>query len=117
MDADYEHAMQHANALLDSGIIKKDEFMQTVQEEYIRITSLTETPAKESVNHPDHYNWIPNIECIDVVEYFDFNLGNAIKYIWRCGKKDTKTAEEDINKAIWYLHRELSKIQQEEAIK
>ena len=38
----------------------------------------------------------------------NFNLGNAIKYIGRCEHKNNK--QEDIKKAIWYLERELKKI-------
>jgi hypothetical protein len=38
-----------------------------------------------------------------------FNLGNAVKYIWRCDLK--KDAMEDLNKAIWYIQRELAKRQ------
>lgn len=37
--------------------------------------------ATENVNHPKHYNGIEGIECIDVARHFNFNLGNAIKYI------------------------------------
>jgi hypothetical protein len=36
-----------------------------------------------------------------------FNLGNAIKYIWRCGLK--KDAIEDLKKAVWYVEREIKK--------
>jgi hypothetical protein len=38
-----------------------------------------------------------------------FNLGNAVKYIWRCDLK--KDAMEDLNKAIWYIQREIAKRQ------
>lgn len=63
---------------------------------------------KECVNHPEHYQG-NGIETIDVIEAFDlnFNLGNAIKYILRSGRKGNK--KEDIQKAIWYLSRELEK--------
>ena len=66
----------------------------------------------EQVNHPDHYNQVPGIECIDVVEYFDFNRGNAIKYIWRAGLK-SKDAITDLRKAIWYLEREIERIKKD----
>jgi hypothetical protein len=36
-----------------------------------------------------------------------FNLGNALKYIWRCDLK--KDAVEDLRKARWYIDRELLK--------
>ena len=49
----------------------------------------------ENVNHPKHYNAHPSgIECIDVGEHMSFNLGNAVKYIWRCDLK--KDAIEEI---------------------
>lgn len=64
--------------------------------------------AKETVDHPKHYNTNPSgVECITVVEHMSFNLGNAIKYIWRAGDKGK--FEEDIKKAIWYLNRELER--------
>jgi hypothetical protein len=62
----------------------------------------------EMVNHPSHYNKHPSgIECIHVIEHMSFNLGNALKYIWRCDLK--KDAIEDLKKARWYIDRELAK--------
>ncbi len=61
----------------------------------------------ERVVHPAHYNWIPGIECLDVVERFDFNLGNAIKYVWRAPCKDNAEAVVDLRKAIFYIEREI----------
>lgn len=57
------------------------------------------------VNNPPHYQSPSGMEAIDVIEAFglDFNLGNAVKYILRAGKKGA--ASEDIAKAIWYLRR------------
>lgn len=60
----------------------------------------------EQVNHPAHYNAHPSgVECIDVVEHMGFNLGNAVKYIWRADLKGD--AAEDLRKAVWYLEREI----------
>lgn len=60
------------------------------------------------VNHPKHYNAHPSgIECIDVVEYMGFNLGNAIKYIWRADEKGN--AIQDLEKAKWYIEREIQR--------
>ena len=61
-----------------------------------------------TVNHPSHYNQISGIECIDVVENFNFNVGNAIKYLWRAGLKHD--AVEDLEKAAWYCQREIERI-------
>ena len=64
----------------------------------------------DPVNQPKHYTAHPSgIECIQVTEHMGFNLGNAVKYIWRCDLK--KDAMEDLNKAIWYIQREIAKRQ------
>jgi len=64
----------------------------------------------DPVNHPRHYTDHPSgIECIQITEHMGFNLGNALKYIWRCDLK--RDAVEDLNKAIWYVQREIEKRQ------
>ena len=63
---------------------------------------------KDVVNHPTHYTSHPSgIECIQITEHMGFNLGNALKYIWRADLKGK--SEEDLKKAIWYIERELAK--------
>lgn len=62
----------------------------------------------DPVNHPSHYTSHPSgIECIDVVEHMGFNLGNAIKYLWRADEKGN--ALEDLRKAAWYVAREIQR--------
>lgn len=64
--------------------------------------------TNDVVNNPKHYTNHPSgIECIQVTEHMGFNLGNAMKYIWRCDLK--KDAIEDLKKARWYLDREINK--------
>lgn len=59
-----------------------------------------------NINHPKHYNLHPStIECVDIAEQFIFNLGNAIKYIWRTDHKENDII--DLEKSKWYIHREL----------
>jgi len=70
----------------------------------------TETPkAPDMVNHPPHYVSPSGIECIDVVEHLSFCRGNAIKYLWRAGQKGD--AIEDLRKAIFYVNREISRLE------
>lgn len=67
--------------------------------------------AEDEINHPKHYTSHPaGIECIDVVEHMSFNLGNAVKYLWRTGLKPTEPAEKDLQKAIWYINREIARL-------
>jgi hypothetical protein len=62
----------------------------------------------DKVNHPKHYGGESNpYEAIKVIEAWDanFNIGNVLKYISRCGKKDREIQE--LEKASWYLNREI----------
>jgi len=62
----------------------------------------------DPVNQPKHYTGHPSgIECIQITEHMGFNLGNALKYIWRCDLKHD--AVEDLRKAQWYIGREIAK--------
>lgn len=65
---------------------------------------------KEMVSHPAHYQ-AGGMEAIDVIEAFGlgFCLGNAVKYILRCGKKDEPIQE--LKKAEWYVKREIANLE------
>jgi len=64
-------------------------------------------PKHDQVNHPKHYTSHPSgVECIEITRHMGYNLGNAVKYIWRCDLK--RDAVEDLRKAIWYLQDELA---------
>ena len=59
----------------------------------------------DNVNAPKHYtSHASGIECIQIAELLPFNLGNAIKYLWRSDLKWDK--QEDTKKAIFYLRRQ-----------
>ena len=62
----------------------------------------------DMVNHPPHYTSHPSgVECIAITRHMGFNLGNALKYIWRADLKDK--AIEDLEKAVFYLNDEIAK--------
>lgn len=64
--------------------------------------------VSDPVNHPKHYTSHPSgIECIQVTEHMSFNVGNAIKYLWRADEKGN--ALEDLRKAKWYIEREIAR--------
>ena len=53
----------------------------------------------DQVNHPKHYTSDPSgIECIDITRHRNFNIGNAIKYLWGAGLKEDKIVSLLINK-------------------
>jgi hypothetical protein len=64
----------------------------------------------DAVNHPAHYTVDPSgVECIEIVRHRSFNIGNAIKYLWRAGLKDDARIQ-DLQKAIWYIEDEIKRL-------
>ena len=63
----------------------------------------------DPVNNPPHYTHPSGIECIRVTEHLNFCIGNAVKYLWRAGRKGD--AVQDLRKAVWYIEREISRLQ------
>jgi len=63
----------------------------------------------EEIDKPAHYVSKSGMEAIEIIEAFDlnFNLGNVVKYVLRAGKKECKRT--DLEKAKWYLEREMAK--------
>lgn len=75
-----------------------------------------EASRHDPVNHPSHYTSMPTgVECIDVIEWMNLCRGNAIKYIWRAGQKDPSKEIEDLEKAVWYLNREIDRLRRVQA--
>ena len=69
------------------------------------------------INHPSHYT--QGIECMDYIESHELNYarGNIIKYVTRAGLKDASKGVEDLEKARWYLEREIARVKKEKAKK
>ena len=65
---------------------------------------------KSSVEHPAHYTSYQGFEVIDVTEQLNFNRGNAVKYLCRAGLKDPEREVEDLEKALWYVKREIGRV-------
>jgi hypothetical protein len=62
----------------------------------------------DKINHPPHYTAHPSgVECIEITEGFSFNIGNAIKYLWRADEKGAPL--DDLKKAGWYIEREITR--------
>jgi hypothetical protein len=71
----------------------------------------------DMVNHPKHYTSDPSgVECIDITRHRNFNVGNAIKYLWRAGLKEDsnksikKKQVEDLQKAVFYINDEIKRL-------
>lgn len=80
----------------------------------------------ENVSHPSHYTWLKDkcgIEVIDIIRHLDFDLGNAIKYILRAGRKPIinenlsddflRAAIQDLKKALFYINDRIDMLENE----
>lgn len=67
----------------------------------------------EQIDHPKYYN-VGKIEAIDVIEDWklNFSLGCVVKYICRAEYKDSTI--QDLEKASWYLTREIERRKKED---
>ena len=73
--------------------------------------------SNDKVNHPAHYGGADNpYEVIKVIEAWglNFHLGNTVKYVARCGKKDDEIQE--LKKAKFYLEREIKNLEKERGL-
>lgn len=77
----------------------------------------------DKVNSPNHYKSDNNkFEVIDIIEFFNLNFhrGNVLKYLLRGGKKEeagydmVEKEVEDLEKAVWYLRREIKRLKDAE---
>jgi len=67
-------------------------------------------PLPEDPINPSHYRRHPSgVECIEITRHLNFNVGNAIKYIWRYADKGDPV--ENLKKAQWYLDDEIRRLQ------
>ena len=102
--------------ILANSFEKKKEAYDKRQQAYFKLREMeyndaiakwdVDGEAEDMVGAPPHYRSHPSgIECIEVTRHTTFNLGNALKYIWRCEEKGNK--RQDLEKAIFYLEDEL----------
>lgn len=69
---------------------------------------MPEAAPHDPVNHPKHYTSHPSgVECITITRHMNFNIGNAIKYLWRADEKGASL--EDLKKAAWYINDEIKR--------
>jgi hypothetical protein len=92
-EAEFEHYMKCQDYFQRDGILIED-YEETF----------------DVVNKAKHYNSFPGVEVIQIIEHLNFCRGSAVKYIARAGLKDKNKELEDLEKAQWYLNREIERI-------
>lgn len=88
-------------------IYDKSKYKYELEDDGIKIVE-----NSDNVSHPPHYanGWSNNAEVIDLTEHLSFCAGNVVKYVCRAGHKDPDKHVEDLEKARWYLDREIERV-------
>lgn len=86
-----------AESLLNSHMQQPSPFIASITT--ASIGAYNPSVKQDSVDHPKHYTSDPSgIECIEITRHRNFNVGNAMKYLWRNGLKDSDAQIEDLQK-------------------
>lgn len=94
----------------------KSNGIEYASKEINKIINKSEDGVNHRVDHPSYYQDPSGVECITVARYRDFNIGNALKYLWRAGFKTEEGISnvdkqiEDLQKAIFYIKDEINKL-------
>lgn len=107
---------------IDARLSASEEKMKADIENLNAIRKELAKKQDEKVSHPSHYTWLKElcgIEVIDITRHLDFDMGNALKYLLRAGKKSeegysNKEKEiEDLKKAIFYIQDKIKMLEEE----
>ena len=92
----------------NGNVIRTDYRRQTMKE-------VNKMKKEDIIGHPNHYCAGRKYEPKDVIRDWklNFNLGNAVKYISRNGRKANETALKDLKKARQYLDFEIEALESE----
>ena len=72
-------------------------------EESVHIVADAVHSIDDSIHHPKHYTSDDcGVEAIEITSLLPACISNAVKYVWRCGKKDEDLQE--LKKALWYIN-------------
>ena len=107
--------LRHNEDKISEACKQLKDYIKNLESE-IREPNLTQQPDR--VNRPSHYTSHPSgVECITITEHYDFCVGNAIKYLWRCGLKVEEGMTprdkeiEDLKKAVYYINRKINNLE------
>ena len=99
---------EHEYELKDDAIVIKERVYRCKSAP----TCQERTLSSDNVSHPPHYTngWSNGAEVIDLAEHLSFCAGNVVKYVCRAGRKDPGKHVEDLEKARWYIDREIERV-------
>lgn len=111
IDSNFEQLVQKGIDEENSGkLIPHNEVMEKIKTKIEMCEGGSSTV--DNVNHPSHYCSHPSgIECIEITRHHDFAIGNAIKYLWRAGLKESDNEIQDLKKAVFYIQDKIKQLE------
>ena len=96
--------------MLNYLLVEDIKFLGEIQNQLLKKKGGCAAGKDDAISHPSHYT--QGIECMDYIESHKLNYarGNVIKYVTRAGLKDASKEVEDLEKARWYLDREIERV-------
>ena len=82
------------------------EYGQLVWKRNVNNTMDAVHSVADAIHHPKHYTSDDcGVEAIEITSLLPACISNAVKYVWRCGKKDEDLQE--LKKALWYINHSI----------
>lgn len=80
-----------------------DENVNNITDNTVKSVADVVLVTTDAIHHPKHYTSDDcGVEAIEVTSLLPACISNAVKYVWRCGKKDEDLQE--LKKALWYIN-------------
>ena len=103
-----EEGKKSAISEIDTAMCNAMQFLKCIIDRKDNIVGLSKIWKDGKVEKPLPYS--------EIVRHHNFNIGNAIKYLWRAGLKheegmsDKDKQIEDLRKALFYINDEIERI-------
>lgn len=98
--------------------VKDAKFDKEFFDENFKAINMKDINSTRCIKDQDYYTLPNGVTCIQVIRYFPTNIGNAIKYLWRHGRKEEEgidtinKAIEDLRKSVIYIEDQIKLLEE-----
>lgn len=98
--------------------VKDAKFDKEFFNENFKAINMKDINSIRCIKDQDYYTLPNGVTCIQVIRYFPTDIGNAIKYLWRHGRKEEEgidtidKAIEDLRKSIIYIEDQIKLLEE-----
>lgn len=98
--------------------VKDAKFDRNFFNENFKAVNMKNVNSIRCIKDQDYYTLPNGVTCMQVIRYFPTDIGNAIKYLWRYGRKEEEgidtidKAIEDLRKSIIYIEDQIKLLEE-----